>query len=178
MNLLALDPSLTCTGWAAKADGYNIARGTFSPDTFGVERLASMVKWLDLTLHIWQPHLVILESYSFASRHQAHQLGELGGVLRLTLYEREVPFIALAPMVRAKLATGKGNASKEHVLAEAVRRLGYTGHSFDEADALWLLQAGLIFYGLPGAVEIPKSQRAVLAGLEWPAVVMQETTAA
>ena len=76
----------------------------------------------------------------------------------------------MPPSCRAKLATGKGNASKDAVLVAAVRRLAYDGHLHDEADALWLLQAALHHYGLPGAVDLPKGHLQALDKLRWPDV--------
>lgn len=172
MNLLALDLSLTSTGWAA---AYPVASGTFCPQSRGAQRLADAAAWLDRMLDLYRPELVLLEGYSFGSRFtRAHALGELGGVVRLGLHRRGVPMLELAPKVRAKLATGKGNAGKEQVLAEAIRRLGYAGHSNDEADALWLLQAALIHYQLPGGpnlprVNLPKAHLDAITDVEWPA---------
>lgn len=169
MNLLALDLSLTSTGWAARhpADQTE-ASGTFTPKGTGAPRLHSAHVWLDRLCDVWRPDLVIVEGYSFASPNRAHQLGELGGIVRLRLYQRGFAFVELAPKVRAKLAAGKGNAAKELVLVEAVKRLGYEGASHDEADARWLLQAALIRYGLPGAVRLPASHLAALDGVDWP----------
>lgn len=172
MNLLAFDLSLTSTGWAAKHEAHPVALGTFCPNTIGVERLAVIADWVGRMLGAWRPDLVVIEGYSFASRDsRAHALGELGGVVRLVFHQRGQPFVVLAPKVRAKLATGKGNAAKEQVLVEAVRRLGYAGHSNDEADALWLLQAALVRYGSPHAAVLPKTHRDAIAGVEWPAAL-------
>lgn len=168
MNLLALDLSLTSTGWAAQHGAPPVASGTFNPKGTGAPRLHSVVVWLGTLLKVWTPDLVVLEGYSFASPNRAHHIGELGGVVRLQLFQRGFPFVELAPKVRAKLATGKGNAGKDQVLVEAVRRLGYRGHSNDEADALWLLQAALIVYAQPGAVELPRDHRAALGGVDFP----------
>lgn len=169
MNLLALDLSLTSTGWAAKHTDHRVASGTFCPNTLGVERLAAFDGWLGRMLDIWTPDLVVLEGYSFASQNsRAHSIGELGGVVKLQLHRRRQRFVECPPAVRAKLATGKGNAGKEQVLVEAVRRLGYDGHSNDEADALWLLHAALVRYGSAAAVVLPKAHREALASIEWP----------
>jgi len=112
--------------------------------------------------------LVVIEGYAFARANRAHQIGELGGVLRVAFAEAGVPLVEVAPMARAKYATGKGNAKKEAVLVEAVKRLGYEGSSNDEADALWLLYMALDHYGLPGAVEMPKVNREALVKPSWP----------
>lgn len=169
MNVLALDLSLTSTGWAVKHGTDRPTWGTFAPKATGVVRLAAFAAWLDTITTLYRPDLVVLEGYSFGSRNsRAHALGELGGVVRLRLHQRGIPFVELAPKVRAKLATGKGNAGKDEVLAAAIRRLAYDGHSNDEADARWLLEAALQAYLMPGAVKLPASHGFALLGVDWP----------
>lgn len=171
MNLLALDLSLTSTGWAAKHGADPVASGTYCPRTRGVERLEDGFRWTGQQVSIWRPDLVVIEGYSFASQTaHARAAGEFGGVVRLRLHQAGVRYVELAPKTRAKLATGKGNAGKEQVLAEAIRRLGYAGHSNDEADALWLLHAALIAYRLQGAARLPMDHTAALEKVEWPDV--------
>lgn len=169
MIVLALDPSLTATGWA-HSDGRS---GVLTPPPSvgrGVERLA-WVRDAVLELAVGAD-VLLLEGYSFASRGRAVvSLGELGGVLRLALHEAGRLVVEAPPAVRCRYATGKGNAPKEAVLAAAIRRLGYTGHSHDEADALWLLALVLDRYNLPGRVEVPQAHRTALDGVDWPAEV-------
>lgn len=177
MNLLALDLSLTSSGWAAKHGASPATWGTFCPTTSGVWRLRDGVAWVDALVNAWRPDVVVIEGYSFGSQNsRAHALGEFGGVIRLHLHQRAQTVVELAPKVRAKLATGNGNASKQLVLVEAVKRLGYPGSSFDEADAQWLLQAALIHYGQPGAVSLPASHLAALRTVEWPDVQLRRAS--
>lgn len=166
----ALDLSLTSTGWA-DPQGYGMWKPPAGADR-GVERLV----WIrDQVVRLAaSASLVVLEGYSYASRGRASiSLGELGGVVRLALFEAGVPVVVIPPSSRAKYATGRGNAGKDAVLAEAIRRLGYAGHSCDEADALWLLAMAADRYDLPGKVMVPKTHRAALSGVTWPDLRMQ-----
>lgn len=167
--VLALDASLTSTGWAKWHSGTDIRYGTLkSGSRRGVERLV----WIrDEVLRLASnAALVIIEGYAYARANQAHQIGELGGVLRVALDELNENVVVVSPMARAKYATGKGNAKKELVLVSAVRRLDYSGSSNDEADALWILQMALGHYGLPGAVEVPAAHQEALKKVSWPAL--------
>ncbi|MGK7312551.1 MAG: crossover junction endodeoxyribonuclease RuvC [Candidatus Longimicrobiales bacterium M2_2A_002] len=152
MTILALDLSLTCTGWAT-AD----ACGTLSPPK-GADRGTARLAWIrDAVLErVEAAELVVLEGYAYARGNRAHQIGELGGVIRLALHDRGVPYVEIPPSTLKKLATGKGNAGKERVLVEAVKRLRYAGSDNNEADALWLHQLALHALDLPGAVALPK----------------------
>lgn len=177
MSIVALDPSLTSFGWAAWYRPLAVPRaiefGTIKPNARlrGMRRIAQIVDAVESVVFddgVTPPDLVVLEGYSFGSRGRAAvSLGELGGVLRWHLRQWAVPWVELAPSQRAKIATGKGNAGKEAVLVEAVKRLGYDGSSTDEADALWLLHAALIHYGKTD-LTLPKSHLAALDAVEWP----------
>jgi len=167
VTVLALDFSLTATGWA-DPDGCGVLRPPAGADR-DVERL----RWIrDQVMELAAgADLVVIEGYSYASRGRAIvALGELGGVVRLALHEAGVSVVEIPPASRAKFATGKGNASKDQVLVEAVRRLGYAGHSSDEADALWLLAMAADQYDLPGKMMMPQVNRTALAGVQWPQV--------
>lgn len=163
---MALDLSLSASG-VAVFDGGLISVDTLRPPGLaGMERLEwIMRRVVDLTE---AAEVVLIEGYAFARPNQAHQIGELGGVIRLALHTRRVPYVEVAPKQVKKLATGKGNAGKELVLVEAVKRLEYAGADNNEADALWLLQAALQHFALPGAVELPKAHLQALEKIDWP----------
>ena len=171
MNVVGLDLSLTATGIATEA-GTEVLR----TDLRGCERLA----WLHEQVILratgqWagegRADLVVLEDYAYSRANQAHQIGELHGVIRLALHEAEIPVALVAPTARAKYATGKGNAGKAEVLAAAIRRLGYGGHDDNEADALWLRQMAIDHYGLtlPSA-PMPAANREALSKVDWPEI--------
>jgi crossover junction endodeoxyribonuclease RuvC len=170
MRVVALDPSLTCTGVAESRAPTEPGVLTPPNGLTGMGRLHWIQK--QVMQLATGADLVVIEGYSHASRHFAHQLGELGGVIRLTLWCMRVPYVDVPPAGRMKIATGKGQAKKEAVLAEAIRRLGYTGSNDNEADAMWLLQLALHHYGLPGAVALPAAHLEPLAKskAEWPVV--------
>jgi len=166
LRLLGLDLSLTATGEAHSV-------GNRPPEVVchrnakdrGVQRLHRFrglaERWAEMA------DLVVLEGYSYGSPAKAHDIGEMGGVVRLFVWYRRTPLVVLSPTQRARLATGKGNAKKEAVLVEAVRRLGYQGADNNEADALWLLEAARQHYGVSD-VTLPAAHLTALAGVVWP----------
>lgn len=163
MRIVAFDLSLNATG-VASAAGVEVLAPPASCSS-GVARL----RWIRGAVLDRAGDLNVIEGYSYASRGQAIiSLGELGGVVRVALTDTGVKWVEVPPACRAKYATGKGNASKEQVFAEAIRRLGYAGHSNDEADALWLRAMALDHYGAP-VCEMPKVHRAALDAVKWPA---------
>ena len=110
------------------------------------------------------PDLVLIEGYAYARPYQAHQMGELGGVLRLTLAEFGYPFIVVAPGTLKKFATGNGNAGKDQMLSTAVRKLDYEGHDHNDADALWLLEMAMVHYGIEIGISTPPRRTEIPAG--------------
>ena len=165
---VALDLSLTCIGWArtVSLSGSGREVGTIKPKGTGVWRLQDA---LTRVLNVVRgSQLVLLEGYAYGREQKAHQLGELGGVVRLGLHQSGIEWIEVPPSCVKKLATGNGNAKKNLVLVEAVRRLGYEGSSHDEADALWLLEGALHYYDSPAAVKLPQSHLGFQNKAQWP----------
>lgn len=164
MRIIAFDLSLSCCGWASTYSG----SGTFKPKGRGMQRLDWVLDRV-CDLEAYECDLVVVEGYSFNSRSsQAHALGELGGLVRYAIWEHGVPCVDVPPANLKKFATGKGSASKDLVLVEAVKRLGYEGSSNDEADALWLLNMARVHYGIEGAPQLPKTHLAALEKVQWP----------
>jgi Holliday junction resolvasome RuvABC endonuclease subunit len=161
-RIVGLDLSLTRTGVAMPDGTVSVLR----PSERGMQRLA----WLrrEIALVVEGADLVAVEGYAYARANQAHQLGELGGVIRLLLHECGVRYVDVPPAVLKRYATGRGNAGKGQVLVEAVKRLGYEGSDDNEADALWLRALALDAYGHP-VVRMPQAQRdAAVRALTWP----------
>lgn len=168
-TVVAFDLSLTSTGVADK-------RGTnrIQPHTTGVERLAEVRDSVLLAARFGAKYigpldaadLVVIEGYSYASGNKAHDVGELGGVVRLALHEAGIRFEVVAPKTIKTYACNNGGASKDDMLLAAVRRLGYEGNSKDEADALWLYALAMHALGEP-IVTVPATHLRALKALPW-----------
>lgn len=164
MKIVAFDLSLTATG-VAWDDDEGGAGGTavISTKFGGLNRLA-VIRDRVLATAIGAD-LVLLEGYSFGQARgtsHMHAQGELGGVVRLALFEAGYRLVDVPPATLKKFATGKGNAKKEEVLAAAIRRLGYPGSNHNESDALWLVAIGFHLMGTP-TVDLPKLHTEALA---------------
>lgn len=185
-NILAGDMSLTASG-LAYPNGTSALYRPYHKD--GIARVLEIRDMLVTLARGLCADLVVLEGYSYGSKHQAHQLGELGGQVRGGLYEASIPFVVIPPSTNKLYATGNGGAGKPAVTAEAIRRLGYAGHDDNEADALWLRALALDAYGYP-IVAMPAKHRAALtpkrkakrngqpaeAAFEWPALPPADDT--
>jgi crossover junction endodeoxyribonuclease RuvC len=170
-RVVAFDLSLTSTGVADRNGTRRIC-----PKSTGVERLAEVrnavidAAWFEDSDGPYPADLVVIEGYSYASGNSAHQVGELGGVVRLALHEAGIRFEVVAPKTIKTYACDNGGASKDDVLLAAVRRLGYEGKSKDEADAYWLYALAMHALGEP-IVDVPRAHLRALKALPWAVAV-------
>lgn len=167
--VVGIDLSLTATG-IAYADGSTVTIAT--KGLTGPARLIHVRDAVRAALDVaeFAPDLVVLEGYAFGRPAQAHQMGELGGVVRVALHEEAIEFpemrwAVVPPAKLKKFATGKGTADKTAMVVAARERLGWTGMDNNAADALWLRMAGLtICNALP--VRLPQTHVAALKDVE------------
>ena len=164
--ILGLDLSLTSTGFSV-----NGKTGTLTSKAKGAERLNDIaIQITDLIESLDTTPVVVLEGYSFASRNsQAHAIGELGGVVRVTLFRLGIPYVEVPPTCRAKFASGRGNASKNEVISAISARTGivWSGKGADdEADAWILEEMGRCVTGTQ-RFEWPKAHLDALEKVDW-----------
>jgi Holliday junction resolvasome RuvABC endonuclease subunit len=164
LSVVGLDLSLTSTGVATR-------EGTFclKPRSKGEARLVEIRNSLDpFVCPFGHPvDLTVLEGYSYGSQFRGEVMGELGGVVKVWLYEQGYSYVVVPPAVVKLFATGKGNASKDHVLVQAVSRSGIEFRTNDEAEAWWLYAMGKHALGEP-VVELPAHNLTALKKVEWP----------
>lgn len=138
-DVVGLDLSLTATGICTADQGWLIKSKAKGMERIEAIRFKVSTSVLDT--------VVLIEGYSFGSRNShAHELGELGGVIRHTFYRHNTPYIDVPPATLKLFATGKGNANKDMMIASAVR----SGCPYDDnniVDAWWLRQLGLYARG-------------------------------
>lgn len=165
---VGLDLSLTSTGYACGETRIAISTNLRGPAR--LDEIANRIQTLFADLH---SPVAMIEGYSFASRNShAHSIGELGGAIRLTLWRMGVPYVEIAPTVRAKFATGKGNASKNEVVSAVSARTGITwaGKGSDDiCDAFILEEIGLYKQGIP-RYDWPASSAEALKKIDWTAL--------
>jgi crossover junction endodeoxyribonuclease RuvC len=144
LQLIGLDLSLTSTGISI-----NGKTSIISTKLRGAERLSFITKNIVDICKKEKINCAIIENYSFASRNsQAHSIGELGGCVRMSLWENGIPYIEIPPKSRAKFATGKGNAGKTEVISAISSKTGFVfsgSGADDECDAWILEQMGLAY---------------------------------
>ena len=165
IKLIGLDLSLASTGVSICGNSSIV-----STKLRGAERLSSISKSILQICIDNKVDCAIIESYSFASRNsQAHSIGELGGCVRMTLWDAGIPYVDVPPTCRAKFATGKGNSSKGDVLSAISAKTGivFSGAGSDDLCDAWILEEiGLVHYGQQ-RFDWPKLNMSALESLDW-----------
>lgn len=156
VNVIGIDPSLSCTALThalgpldhPEIRSANIAS---SPKDFAhaAERLYSLrsrlMAQLELSARELEPGWVFVEGYAFGARNKREALGEWGGLIRLTAFERGWRVVVVAPTALKAFVTGKGNAEKSLMLREVFKRWQYDASDDNDADAHALMRLGLEF---------------------------------
>lgn len=175
VNIYGLDPSLSCT---ALSHPDWVSPLLIKSKHRGVERLIQIRDSVLLAMHDTAA-VVVIEGYSHGSKFATHVAGELGGVLRVALHEFGARFVDVQPTTLKKFAVGKGNATKDEVLAAAVKAgANVTGN--DAADAWWLMQMGLLQeWRVVRDLDDPRVpfmayRREALDKVEWPSALTKE----
>jgi len=144
-RIVGLDVSLTSTG-IAWSTGRMLLTYAIKPDMPNQEmpRYMKILDEIDKICKKVNPHVVIMEDYSFGSRGRSiYQYGELVGIIKQYFHINNLKCITIPPSSLKKFVTGKGNASKEDMCAAAQARFG---RSFDakkendECDAFCLVK--------------------------------------
>lgn len=116
------------------------------------------------------PDLVVVEGLAFASKTgKVSERAGLWWLINMALYERDVKVAVVPPTTRAMYGSGKGNADKETVFVETLKRFG---HAFDiknnnEADAVLLYAMGMERLGAP-LVDLPATHTRAMGSVVWP----------
>lgn len=132
----------------------------------GVKRLSDLCDQLDTAISgftqdidrwLWEDEvLAVIEGYSMGSRvGQAFSIGEWGGVARLLLHDKRLPFIEVPPSTLKKWITGKGNAPKDQMRLSVYKKWDFEADSNDVIDAYALAQFGRAYLAIrTGALEL------------------------
>jgi len=162
-RILALDLSLTATGWCLDGEC-----GRIRTSLRGMERIDAIARQVQALAR--DVELVVIEGYSFGSKGRSvFDVAELGGCVRFLLHRLCIPFVCVPPATLKKYATGRGNCGKDEMIAAAIRRFRFGGSDNNEADAFLLWCMARHAYEDPVA-RVPQPQAAAVRAVAWPAL--------
>jgi crossover junction endodeoxyribonuclease RuvC len=173
MSFVGIDQSLNATGVCRLSEqGALETAATIVPERFiDGARLSFIKTAVASTLN--GVEFAAMEGYSYNSMGRVFELGEIGGVLKVLLVEKKIPYVVVPPVLVKKFATGSTTASKDAMLAAALRMGFDFGNNDDQADAFFLariacahVKGGLVhrremevLHSLRNMCAAPKTQR-------------------
>lgn len=148
MAFLGMDQSLNGTGLCLLSREREVKHlSTVAPGKrVGPERLAFIKSSVAALLEA-NVVFVSMEGYSYNSVGRVFELGEVGGVLKLLIFESNLPLLVVPPASLKLFAAGNANAEKEDMVA-AAEAAGVGVSDDNQADAYflalisWFLQTG------------------------------------
>lgn len=113
--------------------------------------------------------LVVVEGPSYGSKTGSqHDRSGLWWLVVAALHRDGIDVAEVPPSTRMRYATGKGQAGKDIVLSNVVRRYpNVIVQTNDEADALVLAAMGARHLGVP-IDDLPKTHLAAMDAVRWP----------
>lgn len=118
MRIIGIDPSLVATGVAVTRNGKWLRLSVLKNKLRGHERMQFVLNGIMQELDLLdEGDLVVMEGPSYNSRGQStHELAGLWWMVRHLIWRYpHLSVVIVPPAIRAKYATGKGNAKKEQV---------------------------------------------------------------
>ena len=163
LTIVGIDPSLTATG-VAFSERNGRAEVTLKTNLRGMARLHYIAT--EVAAYTEGADLVAIEGYAYGRPNQAAHLGELGGVIRLTLWRAGIRYVDVPPACVKKYATGRGNATKPDVRMAVFKRYGHDIADDNQCDAFVLMAMALHASGHP-LEQVPALNRSALDKFEW-----------
>lgn len=167
MRVVGIDPSTSATG-IARVDGSTF---TYRPNADAsniARRLHQIVGTVEFCTRIAGAELVMIEGYSLGGLRglAAARLAELGGCIRLRLFENDIPYVEIPPRMLKKFATGKGNADKTEMIKAALDAGADVGPTDHDAAEAWFLRGMACSWYEPTVLE--PHQVDILKSIKWP----------
>lgn len=162
---IGLDLSLEATGLALVDGATRTIRPKAGPDD-PARRLHEIVERTITRLHAQPADVAVVEAYFVNPKFvtSALRLAELGGAIRVALFEANIPYVEIPPASLKMFATGNGNAKKDQMIHAAFEN-GGTPANDNEADAYLLRLIALQRY--EPRDDRPRLTESLLA-LDWP----------
>lgn len=172
-RVTGVDLSLTGTGLCVAEPGDPTGDSVTVVTAKPPKGLADLprLRWLrgEVVAACEESDLVVLEGLAFSTRTgKASERAGLWWLVVDALDALNIPVAVMPPASVKTYATGKGNADKDTVLADTVRRYpSVLVRDNNQADALVLAAAGLDHTGAP-LTTLPATHRRALTGVAWP----------
>jgi len=142
INILSIDQGSNC-GWAVSRSIYGVwDLRTRKDESQGMKLLRFRAK-LEEVCSLQKIDLIVYERVAGFHKSSIIHAAKLVAVVESFCEKMNISYRAYSATEIKKFATSKGNCSKQAMIDAAKEKLGYSGDSDDEADAMWLLELAL-----------------------------------
>lgn len=136
MKILGIDQSLTSTGICVLENEKLVLSKLIASKKKGVDRIIEIKNEIIKIFNEFNPDFTAIENYSFTpNRGKAFELGELAGVIKITLAELGRPAIVIYGTQIKKFATGDGHADKSLIMLQVYKKYNIEFNNNNLADA-------------------------------------------
>lgn len=157
MRIIGIDPSISSTGVAWQDGGLDTIKTTLKQGDG--ERLLILYRTLANCLKAFPADFAVIEDLPTHAM-SAGLTGRAQGIVRMTLAQYKVPYVAIPPATLKKFACGKGNAKKDAMREAWLSYSGEDNADDNQVDAAFLRLIGLHLKGEP--VNLPPEQLAAV----------------
>ncbi len=163
MRIMGIDPSLTGCGLVLISGGQlKVAQtvGTSAKDLRGM-RLEQISEGVAKFIESYMPDFVAMEGYSFGSKFNREEMGEVGGVIKLTLWAASIEPIIWPnySWKQAVLGKGKGKTKKEDLKLPVFQKFGVDLADMNQVEAFCVAMAEHLAQAKPELRPVPKKKR-------------------
>jgi Holliday junction resolvasome RuvABC endonuclease subunit len=158
MKILGIDPSMTGSGLALIVDGHFKVAQTISTSAEWTRgnRLSYIAMEVESFIETFQPDFVAIEGYSFGSQFNREEMGEVSGVIKAKLFDRNIEPAIWQNTSWKKLVLG-AQFKKDEVRLEVFRRYNLAIKDMNQVEAFCVGMAEhLAQSGAPRPVKKPK----------------------
>jgi len=160
MKILGLDLSLTETGYCCFSSKEEYYTGVIKTKLRQSSRLVFIRDEIRKIIRNFERlgeevSLIVIEDYAMGVRGgRSFSIGELGGIIKSDLLEKDYKVILIPPTVLKKFITGSGKAEKSTMSMNLYKKYGIELTNNNEVDACCLSMFGSFYegscLGLPG----------------------------
>lgn len=168
LPVIGIDASLTSTGLCLLYEDIKNMKllSVKGGKLRGAERLNYFQEQLLSLLLEYKPKYALIENYAYASGAvgRVFDIGELGGVVRLTLFQQKIPYDVVAPPSVKKYISGSGRCEKDVIIKEVYKNYGLDTNDNNLADAVVIAKIAESIWRIRngGEVKLKKYEKEVV----------------
>jgi Holliday junction resolvasome RuvABC endonuclease subunit len=161
MRIMGIDPSLSGCGLVLIIDGQLKVAQTVSTKAKDVkgQRLEQLSEEVAKFLIHFKPDFVAMEDYSYGSPYNRESMGEVGGIIKYTLWAAGIEPMLWPNQSWKKVLFGKGNLKKEDLKLPVFQKFRVELDDMNQVEAFCVARAEFEAQANPTLRPVPKKKK-------------------